>query len=36
MAAVTQPSVREIVWTVALLYLLAFGILFWVGVLAML
>jgi hypothetical protein len=33
-AVVKQPTAREIVWMVVLLYLLAFGILFWLSVLA--
>jgi hypothetical protein len=34
-AVVKQPTSREIVWVVVLLFLLAFGIVFWLGVLAM-
>jgi len=32
---VTQPSAREIIWVIVLLYLAAFGIVFWLGVLSM-
>jgi hypothetical protein len=34
-ALVIQSTVREIVWVIALLWLAAFGIVFWLGVLAM-
>ena len=31
MAEVTEPTGREITWTIVLLYLVAFGIVFWLG-----
>jgi hypothetical protein len=33
-AMVKQPVAREIIWAIVLLYLVAFGVVFWLGVLA--
>ena len=34
--ALVDPDSREIVWAIVLLYLVAFGTVFWLGVLTML